>query len=90
MRQYYLKFEKWQTLSAKLSWSLIIELKITEFKAEYVGQLLKYMGYVDNHLKEGNNEKTLGIIICKENNDFVLKYIGLNNILTTTYLLQTI
>ena len=69
---------------------VVVELKAKEFKAEYIGQTLKYMGYIDTHIKKIYHEKTIGIIICKENNNYVLKYIGINNILTTTYLLEEI
>ena len=52
---------------------VIIEIKITEFKAEYIGQIKKYINYVDQNIKEISNNKTVGVIICKEVNGYVLK-----------------
>lgn len=53
---------------------VVVELKITEFKAEYIFQVKKYMNYIDKHIKEINNNSTIGIIICKKENKFVIEY----------------
>ena len=37
----------------------VVELKITELKAEYIGQIKKYMGYVDKHIKAISHDKTI-------------------------------
>ena len=44
-----------------------------------------YMNYVDKHVKEIHHDKTIGIIICKENNKYVLKYCSDKRIFSTTY-----
>ena len=64
---------------------VVIELKVTEYKAEYLGQILKYVNYVDENIKKPFHDKTIGIIICKENNQFVLKYSTDSRIFNTTY-----
>ena len=64
---------------------IVVELKVTEYKAEYLGQILKYVNYVDENIKKPYHDKTIGIIICKENNEFVLKYATDNRIYNTTY-----
>ena len=143
MRQFYKVFQKWQTMSAKLSWSHYCEilwfdenkfqyyakiaessnlsirqlreriktneyeilpietknklvsedkievkdlvpnpilirnndkLKITEFKVEYIAQVQKYMNYIDKNIKEQSNNNTIGILICKRKNGFVIEY----------------
>ena len=53
---------------------VVVELKVTEFKAEYVVQVQKYMNYIDKNLKEKFNNDTIGIIICKKENKFVIEY----------------
>ena len=53
---------------------VVVELKITEFKAEYISQVQKYMNYIDKRIKEINNNSTIGIIICKKENKFVIEY----------------
>ena len=64
---------------------IVVELKVTEYKAEYLGQILKYVNYVDLNIKKPFHNKTIGIIICKENNQFVLKYSTDSRIFNTTY-----
>lgn len=53
---------------------VVVELKVTEFKVEYISQVQKYMNYVDKNIKELNNRNTIGILICKKENKFVIKY----------------
>ena len=50
---------------------VVVELKVTEFKVEYISQVQKYMNYVDKNIKELNNRNTIGILICKKENKFV-------------------
>ena len=45
---------------------VIIELKVTELKKEHIGQIETYMNYIDKNLKTINQDKTIGIIICKK------------------------
>ncbi len=67
---------------------IVIELKVTELKAEYIGQITKYINYVDKHIKEVFHEKTVGVIICKKENKYVMEYCTNPNIFVSTY--QTI
>ena len=53
---------------------VVVELKVTEFKVEYIAQVQKYMNYVDKNIKEYTNDKTIGIIICKKENKFIIEY----------------
>lgn len=53
---------------------VVVELKVTEFKVEYISQLQKYMNYIDKNIKEISNNKTIGIIICKKENKFIIEY----------------
>ena len=67
---------------------IVIELKVTETKAEYIGQITKYINYVDKNIKEVFHEKTVGVIICKKENKYVMEYCTNPNIFVSTY--QTI
>ena len=58
----------------KFNCYVVVELKITELKKEYIGQIQLYMNYIDKNLKEITNDKTIGIIICKKNNEYVIEY----------------
>ena len=71
--------------NVKYNCYVVIELKITEMKAEYIGQITKYINYVDKNIKEPFNENTVGVIICKKENRFIMEYCTDNRIFTTTY-----
>ena len=53
---------------------VVVELKVTEFKVEYIAQVQKYMNYIDKNVKEISNNSTIGILICKRENEFVIEY----------------
>ena len=53
---------------------VVVELKVTEFKVEYISQVQKYMNYIDKNIKEISNNDTMGILICKRENKFVIEY----------------
>ena len=71
--------------NVKYNCYVVIELKVTEMKAEYIGQVTKYINYVDKNIKEPSNDKTVGVIICKKENKFILEYCTDTRIFTTTY-----
>ena len=58
----------------KFNCFVVVELKVTEFKVEYISQVQKYMNYIDRNIKEISNSDTIGIIICKRENKFVIEY----------------
>ena len=74
----------------KFNCYVIIEIKITEIKPEYIGQVLKYVNYIDKHIKEMHNDKSVGIVICKKDNKYVMEYCSDTRIFTTTYKVQSI
>jgi len=64
---------------------IVIELKVTELKKEHIGQIEVYMNYIDKNLKKITQDKTIGIIICKKNNKFVMEYCSDKRILSKEY-----
>jgi hypothetical protein len=52
----------------------VIELKTTEFKPDHIGQLGFYMTAVDQQVKTEQDQKTIGLIICKTKNATVVEY----------------
>jgi len=68
----------------KFSCYVVVELKVTELKKEYFGQIQVYMNYIDKHLKTNNQNKTKGILLVKENNNYVL-YSSDGNIITRSF-----
>ena len=64
---------------------VVVELKITELKKEHIGQIEVYMNYIDNNLRSINQDKTIGIIICKRNNKYVIEYCSDRRIISREY-----
>ena len=64
---------------------IVVELKITELKKEHIGQIQVYMNYIDDNLKKVNQDKTIGIIICKQDNKYVIKYCSDDRIIAREY-----
>ena len=64
---------------------VVIELKVTKLKKEHIGQIEVYMNYIDRNLKKFNQEKTIGIIICRENNEYIIEYCSDKRIMARNY-----
>ena len=64
---------------------VVIELKVTELKKEHIGQIEVYMNYIDKNLKNINQDKTIGIIICKKENKYVIEYCSDDRIISREY-----
>ena len=64
---------------------VVVELKIGELKKEHIGQIQVYINYIDNNIKAINHNKTIGIIICKEYNKYIIKYSSNEQIIARTY-----
>ena len=64
---------------------VVVELKVTELRKEHIGQIKMYMNYVDKNIKAINQDRTIGIIICKKDNVFVMEYCSDKRIYRTIY-----
>ena len=64
---------------------VVVELKITELKKEHTGQIMTYMNYIDESIKTIDENKTIGIIICKQDNAYVIKYCSDDRIIAREY-----
>ena len=64
---------------------VVIELKITELKKEYIGQIQTYMNYIDKNIKTTEEDKTIGIIIVKKNDKYIMEYCSDDRILAKEY-----
>ena len=64
---------------------VVVELKVTELKKEHIGQIEFYMNYIDKNLKNINQNKTIGIIICKKENKYVFEYCSDDRIIAREY-----
>ena len=64
---------------------VVIELKVTELKKEHTGQIQTYMNYIDKNIKTFEENDTVGIIICRDDNEYVIKYCSDERIIVRVY-----
>lgn len=64
---------------------VVVELKVTELKKEHTGQIMTYMNYIDKNIKTIEENDTVGIIICKQDNEYVIKYCSDDRIIAREY-----
>ena len=69
---------------------VVVELKITKLKKEHIGQIETYMNYVNRNIKTIEENKTIGIIITKEEDKYIMSYCSDERIFNTTYELQKV
>jgi predicted nuclease of restriction endonuclease-like (RecB) superfamily len=53
---------------------VVVELKVTELKKDHIGQIEVYMNYIGKNLRKPIQDKTIGIILCKKYNKFIMEY----------------
>ena len=58
----------------KLHAYVVVELKATSFKPEYAGQLNFYINVVDDKLRGENDNKTIGLLLCRGKDEVVAQY----------------
>ena len=58
----------------KLHAYVVVELKATPFRPEYAGQLNFYINVVDDKLRGENDNKTIGLLLCKGKDEIVAQY----------------
>ena len=64
---------------------VVTELKVTELKKEHIGQIQIYMNYIDKHVKKEYHNKTIGIIIVKKDNKYIIEYSSDARIISREY-----
>lgn len=64
---------------------VVVELKVTELKKDHIGQIQIYMNYIDKEIKTIEENKTIGIIICKRENRYIIEYCSDDRIITRVY-----
>ncbi len=67
---------------------VLIDLKVGQMKAEYAGQMNMYLNYYNEEINDTDDNKPIGIILCKSKKDIAIDYAlgGLsNNVFASTY-----
>ena len=58
----------------QLNCYVLIDLKVGKLSHQDIGQMLTYVGYFDNEVKESHQNPTIGLILSEEKNDTAVKY----------------
>ena len=66
---------------------VVVELKVTKLRKEHIGQIEIYMNYIDKNIKTINHDKTIGLIVCRENNQYIIEYSTDKRIIAREYML---
>ncbi len=64
---------------------IAIELKVTELKKDHIGQIQTYMDYIDKNIKRIDQDKTIGIIITRRDNKYLIEYCSDKRIISREY-----
>lgn len=70
-KDYYIDMLFYHT---KLHCYIIVELKNTEFKPEYVGKVNFYLSAVDDLVKDEKDNPSIGIILCRDKDKISVEY----------------
>ena len=74
--------------NTELNSYIVVEVKTRALKPQDIGQLEFYVGYVENNIKKNYHNKTIGILIVKKKNKYVIEYTISLDIYVTTYMLN--
>lgn len=66
---------------------VVVELKVTDLKKEHIGQVKVYMNYIDKNLKSDMHNKTIGIILVRRDNKYIIEYSSDDRITSREYLI---
>ena len=66
---------------------VVVELKVIKLKKEHIGQIQVYMNYINENVKLKEDNNTIGLIICKEDNQYIIRYCSDEGVVARTYLL---
>lgn len=58
---------------------VLIDLKLDKLTHQDIGQMDFYVRYFDNEIKENEDNPTIGIILCSDKKDTIVKYSVLND-----------
>jgi hypothetical protein len=64
---------------------VVVELKVVELKKEHIGQIQVYMNYVDENIKKIYHDRTIGLIVCRIENKYVIKYCSDERVIACEY-----
>ena len=72
----------------KLNCFIVVELKLRNLRKEDKAQVELYMKLVDEQVKEPHHNKTIGIVITKESDEFIVNFVKREDIILLNYELE--
>ena len=67
---------------------VVVEIKINELKKEHIGQIQVYMNYIDKNIKNINQNKTIGLILVRKDNKYIIEYSSDKRIISREYVIN--
>ncbi len=67
---------------------VVVEVKNRVFHKEDIRQLQFYTNYVNNNIRKYNHKNTLGLLVVREKDDYVIKYVTNKDLFITTFKLE--
>lgn len=62
-----------------LKYFVLIDLKLDKLTYQAIGQMDFYVRYFDNEIKDEQDNPTIGIVLCSDKKDTIVKYAVLND-----------
>ena len=72
----------------KLNCFIVVELKLRKLLKEDKAQVEFYMDLIDKNIKEPIHNKTIGIIITKQNDKLIANFVKSDKLIPITYKLK--
>ena len=74
----------------KMNAFVVVELKLRSLRKEDKAQMEFYMKLVDEQVKEAYHNKTIGIIISKESDEFIVNFVRQDDIIPLSYEIEQV
>ena len=71
--------------NVNLNCYVVVELKTREYHPKDIGQLQFYVDYINKNVKLSNHHPTIGLLIVKKKDKYVIEYVTNEDIYVTTY-----
>ena len=69
---------------------VVVELKLRSLRKEDKAQMEFYMKLIDEQVKEVYHNKTIGIIISKESDEFIVNFVRQDDIIPLSYEIEQV
>ena len=74
----------------KMNAFVVVELKLRSLRKEDKAQMEFYMKLIDEQVKEAYHNKTIGIIISKESDEFIVNFVRQDDIIPLSYEIEQV